>query len=108
MLVQLLSSISGFLCALLCGTSFNSTSRVHSYSDVNTRYSSSYRRYRKDIPQFLHNRPQDLFKHCLQKMTLAANTDTSVIKNAGGGHFAVLSFSDNHKEIYKLSFGDTL
>ena len=107
-LVQLLSSISVFLCALLCGTSFNSTFRVHSYCDVNTRYSNSYRKHSKDIPQFLRNRPKDLVKYGLQKMTLAANIDTSVIKNTGGGHFAVLSFSDNQKEIYELSFDDTL
>ena len=28
--------------------------------------------------------------------------------NKGGGNFAVLSFSDNQKEIYELYFGDTL
>ena len=86
-LVQLLSSISVFLCALLCGTSFNSTFRVHSYCDVNTRYSDSYRRDSKDISQFLHNRPKDLVKYGLQRMTLAANNDTSVIKNTGGTEF---------------------
>ena len=40
-------------------------------------------------------------------MTLAANIDTAGITNKGGGNFTVLSFSDNQKEIYELSFGDT-
>ena len=41
-------------------------------------------------------------------MTIAANIDTSGVKNTGGGHFAVLSFSGNQKEIYELSFDDSL
>lgn len=97
-----------FLCALLCGTSFNSAFRVHSYSDVNTHYSNSYQKYSKDIPQFLHHRPQDLVKQCLEKMTLAAIIDTSEITNKGGGKFALMSFSGNQKERYELAFGDTL
>ena len=65
---------------------------VYSYCDANIRYSNSYRRYNKDIPQFLRKRPPDFVKHCLLKIFLVENIDFSGIINTGGGNFTVVSF----------------
>ena len=80
---------------------------VYSYCDANIRYSNSYRRYNKDIPQFLRNKSPDFVKHCLLKIYLAENIDLSRIVNTGGGNFTVVSFSSNSKQRYELFFGDT-
>ena len=80
---------------------------VYSYCDANIRYSNSYRRYNKDIPQFLRNKSPDFVKHCLLKIYLAENIDLSRIVNTGGGNFTVVSFSSNSKQRYELCFGNT-
>ena len=80
---------------------------VSSYCDANIRYSNSYRRYSKDIPQFLRNRLPDFVKHCLLKISLAENTDLSGIINTGLGNFTVVSFSSNSTQRYELCFGHT-
>ena len=67
----------------------------------------SYRRYSKDIPQFLRNRPQDFVKHYLLNTSLAENIDLSGIINTGGGDFTVVSFQVILKQRYEFCFGDT-
>lgn len=42
-----------------------------SYTDVNFKTHANYKSYSKEVPSYLRNRPRDLNKHHLQKLTLA-------------------------------------
>ena len=41
---------------------------IFSYEEVNLRMSERHKRYRNDIPRFLHNKPKAFIKHCLNRM----------------------------------------
>ena len=43
---------------------------------MNLRPSNCYRSYDKSIPEWLHNRPKNYVKHCLEKMELTKEINT--------------------------------
>ena len=49
------------------------------YVEKNVRFSSLYRKYKQNIPQFLVNRPRHLVLHCMERWEVAKNIPKSHI-----------------------------
>ena len=60
---------------------------------------TKYRKYSKDVPGYLRNRPGDLVKHCLQKINVANGADLSAISIVNHGIFSVKRFTDNETRV---------
>ena len=77
------------------------------YTEGNTRLSSDFRAYNKSLPSYLHNKPEKLVKHCMERLTLADDfTDVDVkVTDASRGKFLVKS-QRSAKQWYRLHFGD--
>ena len=56
------------------------------------------------VPSYLRNRPRDLVKHCLQKISLAKGADLSAISTANRGVFSMESFTDNETKRCTVKF----
>ena len=67
---------------------------ISSYTDANFKMNVRYRKYSSDLPEYLRNRPRELVKHCLKKISLANSA------------FSVKSFENNESKRYMVSFGD--
>ena len=67
--------------------------------------SSQYRKYSKEVPSYLINRPKSLVVHCLEKISAAKAVDSSGIVMRDHGSFSIVSSTDT-KMTYNLSFGD--
>ena len=67
-------------------------------------FCGNYRTYSSDIPVYLHNKLRGFIQHCVNRM--ASKCDLSGISCKGDGKFSVLSFSNQQKSCYDLSFGD--
>ena len=65
---------------------------------------SKYRKYDRNVPKYLVNRPAHFVKHCLLKITIGKNADMSGIVMKSNGEFIVHSFKDN-REHYNVKFG---
>ena len=71
------------------------------------RFSSLYRKYNQNIPQFLVNRPRHLVVHCMERWEVAKNIPKShiTIIDDVTGEFKVKSQSEQTVR-YNLQFGD--
>ena len=69
------------------------------YLDTNLQLSGSYREFKRDIPDYLHNRPSHLVKHCLRNNFGAAEFAEHDVKcvNLEKGEFLVKSSSNSTK-----------
>ena len=79
---------------------------ISSYTDANFKMNVRYRKYSSDVPEYLRNRPHELVKHCLKKISLANSADLSAISIVKNGVFSVKSFENNESKRYMVSFGD--
>ena len=78
-----------------------------SYSDANQKAHSSNKRYDVHIPRFLIDRPPEMIRHCLERVSRAENADLSgIIALEDGKSFRVLSFQEGSREVYEVKFGD--
>ena len=59
-----------------------------------------------DVPEYLRNRPRELVKHCVKKISFANSADLSAISIVKNGVFSVKSFENNESKRYMVSFGD--
>lgn len=67
----------------------------------------NYRKFDANIvPWFLVNRPHSMIMHALDKIGKAKNADFTGIQMTGDSQFKALSFDENVKKVYELSFGD--
>ena len=76
------------------------------YLDTNLQLSGSYREFKRDIPDYLHNRPLHFVKHCLRSNLGAAEFAEHDVKcvNLEKGEFLVKSSSNSTKLFaFKLS-----
>ena len=76
------------------------------YLDTNLQLSGSYREFKRDIPDYLHNRPSHFVKHCLRSNFGAAEFAEHDVKcvNLEKGEFLVKSSSNSTKLFaFKLS-----
>ena len=72
----------------------------------NTRSSSAYRSYNKELPAWLHDRPRELVQHIIDRNTKAASVIKDCnIDNLGGGLSTINSFSTENSK-YLVSFGN--
>ena len=69
------------------------------YLDTNLQLSGSYREFKRDIPDYLHNRPPHFVKHCLRSNFGAAEFAEHDVKcvNLEKGEFLVKSSSNSTK-----------
>ena len=69
------------------------------YLDTNLQLSGSYREFKRDIPDYLHNPPSHLVKHCLRNNFGAAEFAEHDVKcvNLEKGEFLVKSSSNSTK-----------
>ena len=67
---------------------------------------SRYRRYSAYVPKYLVDRPRDLVKHCLKKISLAKSVDKSALKIVDHGIFSYTSYSNGMEQTYTINFGD--
>ena len=69
------------------------------YLDTNLQLSGSYREFKRDIPDYLHNRPLHFVKHCLRSNFGAAEFAEHDVKcvNLEKGEFLVKSSSNSTK-----------
>lgn len=67
---------------------------LFSYTDVNFKTHANYKSYSKEVPSYLRNRPRDLNKHHLQKLTLAMGAGLSAINIVRHGVFSVTRVKD--------------
>ena len=75
---------------------------------MNLRPSNCYRSYDKSIPEWLHNRPKNYVKHCLEKMELTKEINTrNLFKSEELQKFTVTS-STNPEKFYEVYLGDYL
>ena len=77
------------------------------YVEKNVRFSSLYRKYNQNIPQFLVNRPRHLVVHCMERWEVAKNIPKShiTIIDDVTGEFKVKSQLEQTVR-YNLQFGD--
>ena len=66
---------------------------------------SRYRRYAHAVPEYCKNRPCELVKHCLLKLSIAKSMNKSFISMVDDGLFHVKRDSCSH-ENYTVYFGD--
>eukprot|EP00794_Sanderia_malayensis_P002783 gene2783-3220_t len=57
-------------------------SSYKSYVELNTRYSSLFRRYSGKIPKYLHNRPRSFVNHCMNRMDNASDMRKNLVLTA--------------------------
>ena len=79
---------------------------ISSYTDGIFKMNVGYRKYSNDVPEYLRNRPRELVRHCLRKISLANSADLSAISIVKNGVFSVKSFENNESKRYMVSFGD--
>ena len=65
---------------------------------------SKYRKYDRNIPKYLLNRPAHFVKQCLIKISKAKQSDMSGVVMKSDGEFVVHSFQEKH-EHYNVRFG---
>ena len=75
-----------------------------SNTNVNFKTNANYRSYSKEVLSYLRNRPRDLVKPCLQKISLAMGADLSAINIVRHRVFSVKSFTNNESERYIVDF----
>lgn len=73
------------------------------YVSLNVQYSSGYRMYNKNIPEFLQNRPRFVVAHVLKRWEDCWHTSANV-KKLADGKYEVLSATSS--KWYKVTFGD--
>ena len=93
-----------------CPLQFNVTPVYYNlirYIELNTKNSGGYRRYNTDMPQYLHNKPRPFIKHCMARISSAADFPAKHIEMVaeGSGNFKCKSQSESNLW-YNLSFGD--
>ncbi|XP_065652066.1 uncharacterized protein LOC136079729 [Hydra vulgaris] len=76
--------------------------KYQSYIEKNFKMDSRYRRYAKIIPSFLINRPPEMVRHCLKKISLAESFDLDTISMINHGIFSIKGVTVN----YQLDFGN--
>lgn len=79
---------------------------IYSYSDNNVRSLSTAKRYNKQIPKFLHNRPRSFIQHCLSRMPPQKNVKADKIKQCDQDNFQVAS--EDGASVYTVSFEDVI
>ena len=73
--------------------------------ELNTRYSNSYKRYNKLIPQYLQNKARKFLNHYMERITSALDIKEEQIKEGENkGEFHIRSTTCN-STWYDLSFG---
>ena len=65
-----------------------------------------YRKYSSDVSEYLGNRPRELVKHCLKKISLANFADLSAISIVKNGVFSVKGYENNKSKRHMVSFGN--
>ncbi|XP_065066055.1 uncharacterized protein LOC135691970 [Rhopilema esculentum] len=76
------------------------------YCEQNLKYSSNFRRYAEDIPDYLVNRPRTMVKHCKEKITAAQSINLENIHITSYGGFSIKASNAQPNGYYYLSFGD--
>ncbi len=56
------------------------TNFLYRYTEGNTHLGSCFRAYNKSLPAYLHNKPDNLIKHCMQRLTLEEDVTIDDIK----------------------------
>ena len=67
-----------------------------SYINENTKCSTAYKRYNKQIPEFLHNRPNYLIDHCMKRLVYAEDVRSIALVDDSMGAFLVTSEMGKH------------
>ena len=76
------------------------------YIGANTECSTAYKRCNKQIPDFLHNRPNYLVEHCMKRLVYAAEAKITAV-NKTSGIFTVRSESNEGAyNVFSSSPGD--
>lgn len=79
---------------------------LHRYVEKNVKAHSLYRGYSPDIPQYLHDRPHHVVKHCMSKIHLAEEFSTQqVLQKGDSGIFQVESLTEK-KVWYTVRYDD--
>ncbi len=73
---------------------------------MNLKFNSNYRRYAKEIPIFLRNRPHSMVKHCMERFEAAKSIPRNSVRIKENGEFLVKSCNPMALEPYRLRFGD--
>ena len=79
---------------------------ISSYKDASFKMNVRYTKYSSDFPEYLRNRPRELVKHCLKKISLTNSSDLSAISIVKNGVFWVKSFKNNESKRHMVSFGN--
>ena len=77
------------------------------YLDTNLQLSGSYREFKRDIPEYLHNRPPHFVRHCLRSQFEATEFAENDVKcvNFEKGEFLVRS-STNSTKLYAVKLSE--
>ena len=52
---------------------------IYNHTDANFKMNVRYRKYSSDVPEYLRNRPRELVKHSLKKISLTKSSGLSAI-----------------------------
>ena len=78
-----------------------------SYVEANIRRSSEYRKYKTDLPKWLHNKPKYFTKHCIEKINLAKDIkqeNVKYVKSTDGQYLLVKTWTIG--KCYKVNLGN--
>ncbi|XP_031551338.1 uncharacterized protein LOC116288650 [Actinia tenebrosa] len=81
--------------------------KFNRYVEGNCRLSSSFKEYNRAIPEYLHNRPTYVVKHCQDRMTSAQDftmADIQVLEQQNNTCFFKVK---SHPHVYEVQFGNS-
>ena len=76
-----------------------------SYVELNTKFSSLYRRYSGKFPKYLHDRPRDFVIHCMDRIDNASELQGKVVLKADTQSKNFQLKSSFSSSVYRLQFG---
>ncbi|XP_065653455.1 uncharacterized protein LOC136080567 [Hydra vulgaris] len=82
--------------------------KYDSYCDKNRMAHTSYKKYNKNIPEYLIDRPKPLVKHCIRLIDKLQGVNLQGITSLTERLYNVASFNSNSREIYQCYLGDAV
>ncbi|KAL5013808.1 hypothetical protein ScPMuIL_008078 [Solemya velum] len=81
---------------------------LKTYVQLNYQFCSQYKRYNEYVPEFLHNKPRNVVKHCLTRYANASSYKAGDIDFVTNGGVFLVKSESNVDEFYHVDIGSNL